>query len=262
MNKRKFIELYKENWLWITIVIWVLLVVFGAVVVIHPKESPAWLWLCFTIVFILVTAFLVIIGPIIRILIHKKELKDLENRIQHLKMKYIDYVDLVDIKVKEVLNKYNIDSNEVYIDKSFAYLISFSNKLEWTKNYRITGEPDSFIIASCLMYAIISTHVIEFEKYDETDSDLKKTINIELAMNCALEIISEPITYYEGNGVWVGAKHPKVIISIPKGLIKEEDLFNRIKNTIYTDDEVDNRTSIMQFSNLLHLIYLNSLNSQ
>ena len=262
MNKRKILMWFKENWIWITFIIWVIISGFF-IFTVNSKDSSVISKVILGIIFVLVTIILFGIGPVYYIGSKHRELEDMRKRIQELEVQYKKYVDIVNVKVKEILNKYNIDLEDVYIDKSFAYLISFSNKLEWVKNYRITGEPDSFIIASCLMYGIIGTDVIELKKHDEkTDSDFKKRINIELAMNCALEIISEPITYYEGNGVWVGAKHPKVIISIPKGLIKEEDLFHRIKKTIYTDDELDNRTSIMQFSNLLHLIYLNCLNSQ
>ena len=70
-------------------------------------------------------------------------------------------------------------------------------------------------------------------------------------------IISEPTTYYEDNkGLWVEEKHPKVNM-VPKGIIKNSELYERIRSTIYHDEMNDNRTSIMQFSNLLHLVYLN-----
>lgn len=85
------------------------------------------------------------------------------------------------------------------------------------------------------------------------------SINLNIAINCAFKIISEPSTYYEDdNGKWVEEKYPKVDIVVPDGLIKDSRLYNRIINTIYRDYENNKRTSIMQFSNLLHLIYLNS----
>ena len=83
-------------------------------------------------------------------------------------------------------------------------------------------------------------------------------VNIEIAINCALEIISEPKTYYKDtNGNWVEEKHPKVDIVVPNGLIRDYKLYNRIRNAVYKDRYAHQTTSIMQFSNLLHLIYLN-----
>ena len=132
--------------------------------------------------------------------------------------------------------------------------------MNWICNNRIVGKPDSFIIASCLMYSLISHPVIKINILDDAKylEDIRFNINMDIAMNCVFEIISEPSTYFEEKGIWVEKKHPKVKIIVPKGLIKDNPLYRRIINTIYRDELADKRTSIMQFSNLLHLIYLNS----
>ena len=93
---------------------------------------------------------------------------------------------------------------------------------------------------------------------DEKEKIILINLNLEIAISCALEIISEPKTYYiDSNGDWIEEKHPKVDIVVPNGLIRDSKLYDRIKNAIYNDYYADQKTSIMQFSNLLHLIYLN-----
>lgn len=93
---------------------------------------------------------------------------------------------------------------------------------------------------------------------DLVNSQVQETLNkFEKKLLSAFEIISEPSTYYQDNFFWLEEKHPKVNIVVPNGLIKNSDLYQRIISTIYHDDLGDKRTSIMQFSNLLHLIYLN-----
>ena len=162
--------------------------------------------------------------------------------------------------MQETLNKFEKELLSAFeINTSLEYLISFDDYKEWICRNRIIGKPDSFIIASCLMYSLIDHPIITTKGTEEITEleDIKFTIILDIAMNCALQIISEPSTYYQDNFFWVEEKHPKVNIVVPKGLIKNSDLYQRIIGTIYRDDLGDKRTSIMQFSNLLHLIYLN-----
>ena len=44
------------------------------------------------------------------------------------------------------------------------YLISFDNYMDWVSKNRISGKPDSFIIASCLMYSLIDHPIITIKK--------------------------------------------------------------------------------------------------
>ena len=191
---------------------------------------------------------------------NEKQIEENKNkRLQELKTQDKYYIDLVDRHVKETLNKFKNESLNVDIDTSLAYLISFSDKVNWICKTRINGKPDSFIIASCLMYSLISHPVITVNKSEDSEylEIIRFSINMDVVMSCVFEIISEPSTYFEDNGIWVEEKHPKVNISVPNGLIKNSELYQRILNAIYRDELSDNRTSIMQFSNLPHLIYLN-----
>ena len=49
--------------------------------------------------------------------------------------------------------------------------------------------------------------------------------NLQIALECAFEIISEPITYYQNDSEeWIEEKHSKVKISVPDGIIKKSPL--------------------------------------
>lgn len=257
MKKRKLKQFFKENWGWFAFLIWLLLV--STTITFLAEDFSVQLKLSFVAISALYTvAGFVLISKAA----DKDERQRVENknkRLQELKTQDKYYIDLVDRQVKETLNKFKDESINIDIDTSLEYLISFSNKVNWICNTRIVGKPDSFIIASCLMYSLISHPVIMVNKSDDSEylQAIRFSINMDVVMSCVFEIISEPSTYFEDNGIWVEEKHPKVNISVPNGLIKDSKLYQRILNSIYRDELSDNRTSIMQFSNLLHLIYLN-----
>lgn len=191
----------------------------------------------------------------------KKEVETKQKRLLELEERYKYYIDLVNVQVQETLNNFEKNQKNLFeINTSLEYLISFENYKDWICKNRIIGKPDSFIIASCLMYSLLDNPIITLKEPNEAIPELKSltfSINIDIAINCAFKIISEPSTYYEYNSIWVEEKHPKVSIIVPEGLIKNSNLYQRIINAIYHDDLGGKRTSIMQFSNLLHLIYLN-----
>ena len=254
MDKRKLKQFFKENCGWITVVLWFLLAstMFAFSTGCFPVQLN---FTIFCILFTVIGVPLIVLTLISVDISDKKWMEKYDKRLQELKTQNKYYIDLVDRHVKETLNKFK-DEFLVDVDTSFEYIICFSNKVNWICNNRIVGKPDSFIIASCLMYSLISHPVVTVNKSDNSEH-LKFNINMDIAMNCVFEIISEPSTYFEDNGIWIEEKHPKVNISVPNGLIKNSELYQRILNSIYWDQLSGNRTSIMQFSNLLHLIYLN-----
>lgn len=263
MKKRKLKQFFKENWGWFAFVIWLLLVS-GTIstvmaTILYSLDISIWINLSLVAICVLYTiAGLVLISKSAD-KDEKRRAEAKNKRLQELKVQDKYYIDLVDRHVKETLSKFKDTSLSVDIDTSLEYLISFSNKVNWICNTRIIGKPDSFIIASCLMYSLISHPVITVNKSDDSEylQSIRFSINMDVVMSCVFEIISEPSTYFEDNGIWVEEKHPKVNISVPNGLIKNSELYQRILNSIYRDELSDSRTSIMQFSNLLHLIYLN-----
>lgn len=259
MKKRDFRQFLKENLGWLALVFWLFLI--SATITFIIEDSSIWI----KISLITVSVIYTVAGIKMMCKSFDKEEKQKaeakEKKLRKLEKQYKYYIDLVNHQVQKTLNQFKDKSLYAFcIDTSLEYLISFENNKDWICKTRIVGKPDIFIIASCLMYSIIDHPIITTKGTEDIAKleDIKFSINLDIAMNCALQIISEPITYYEDSmGFWVEEKHSKVNIVVPNGLIKNSELYQRIINTIYHDDLADNRTSIMQFSNLLHLIYLN-----
>lgn len=194
-----------------------------------------------------------------------KEEKLEKQRIQKLEIKYANYVKIVEEAIQNMIIKVEKDVPVTILKEPFGhhYLISFEEYLNWICKNRITGKPDTFTIASCLMYSLIRKNMIvtsDIKNYNNKIEKLLLTINCQLAFNIALEIISEPITFDkdETNGDYIIPKHhPKKNIVVPEGLIQDSPLYNRIIRNI-VKDYIANSDScpIMQFANLLQLIYL------
>lgn len=259
MKERKFKQFVNVFGDVILRIVWLLLTAFS-IFMLTVDSVSMWIRLSLLAVSVVYTIIYIIILDRKR---KKQEFQAKEHRLQKLKNQYSDYISMVDKETQEILHNFSkelIDELELVIDTKHDYLISFENKLDWICENRITGKPDSFIIATCLMYSLIEhPRITKTIRYDLPEvENMVFSMNLNIAINCAFEIISEPSTYYEDdNGKWVEEKHPKADIVVPDGLIKDSRLHNRIINAIYRDYE-NKRTSIMQFSNLLHLIYLNS----
>lgn len=251
MKKRNLKQFFKENWEWFALILWTLLtfacITYGIVGnSLRMKLGLAVICLLYPIAGIMILYIIYIVA--------KRKTGNINKTLQELKNQDKYYVDLVDRHVKETLNKFIMELINVDIYTSLEYLISFSNNVNWICNTRIVGPPDSFIIASCLMDSLIRNPVIKIYDVDHNAylKDMQFSINVNIAMSCVFEIISEPSTYFEDNGIWMEEKHPKVNIVVPNGIIKNSELYERIINTIYHEE-----ITIMEFSNLLHLIYLN-----
>lgn len=241
--------------------IWIILVI-ATIMIIVKKESVA---TCFFFISITIAYTLIVIFLIEKLYRKEKEeeAERKNQKLQQLKQQYRNYIHLVDEQTVQTLSKLeNISNNlKLIMTPQSNYLITFSEHLDWVCKNRIAGKPDSFIIATCLMYSLIENPKIVTEKTDYEIQEVERlmfSINLDIAINCALKIISEPTTYYKENDEWIEEKHPKVTISIPKGIIKNSSLHQRMINAIYQDYHANKMTSIMEFSNLLHLIYLNS----
>ena len=258
MKKGNLKQFFKENWGWFAFVIWLFLISGTIGYLFEGHSIGTKITLIAVSVIYTVAGFAMMAKAGAKW--EKQEAESKQKRLLELEERYKYYIDLVNVQVQETLNKFEKELLSTFeINTSLEYLISFDDYKEWICRNRIIGKPDSFIIASCLMYSLIDHPIITTKGTEEITEleDIKFTIILDIAMNCALQIISEPSTYYQDNFFWVEEKHPKVNIVVPKGLIKNSDLYQRIIGTIYRDDLGDKRTSIMQFSNLLHLIYLN-----
>lgn len=247
-NLKHFLNFFKEFWGFFAFGVWSF--IFSLTLIPQSRVPiPISMRLCLITILVLYTiAVLNYAGKLTDK--HLKQQEEAKNkRLQELKVQYKYYIDLVNKHVNEKMNKFKDKSQNFNIDTSLEYLIYFSDEVNRISQTKIRGKLDSFTLASCLMYSLISRPVITIPSKDkEYVKSYILAINLDIATNCVFEIISEPITYSEKNGVWVEEKHPKVNI----------DIQNRsIFRTVYCDELANKRTSIMQFSNLLHLIYLN-----
>lgn len=188
----------------------------------------------------------------------EKEDKEKEQRIKELEKKYSNYVSIVNRKSKrlsENLQQYypNADISKEPI--GHHYLIAFDKYISKFK------KQDTFTIAACLMYCLTKNKMIvccnSKEYNDDIGLGLATAANCELALVVALELISEPITFEKSStGEFVEKKHPKKHIVIPNGIIKDYSLYENIAYSLYMNTN-DYYNSIIHFSNLLQLIYLN-----
>lgn len=192
-----------------------------------------------------------------------KKSKEKQELLEKLKKRYTSYISLVETEAKKceqivkkriATDEISIKEEDVSLKNDYKYLLTFEQYRKSICENRIKGTPDTFILASCLIYALMKNPVIKIEGACKA---AEVSVSLEVAMNCALELISEPSTYYDdGKGNWIEEKHPKVEINIPKGIIRDDDLSSRIETTIFHSWAFGKDIPIMQTSNLLHLIYL------
>lgn len=176
-------------------IIWLYFIVIGAVLLITNVS----LWI--KLIHIVIAVVYTIWGhKKLSKLEKEKERQKVEKEkkmLEELKIQYNEYVEVIDKKVQEVSNYYlRKDVITLLIDTDCEYLFTFSNKLDWVCKNRIVGKPDSFIIAACMMYSLMEKPKIRIiQALDEKEKIILINLNLEIAISCALEIISEPKTY-------------------------------------------------------------------
>ena len=180
---------------------------------------------------------------------------------KELRGDYIDYVTLVEKETDKILkcvNDYDYIRLKLFVSNSSNYIDTFHENLKWLKENKNIVNSDKFIIASCLLDSIIRNFVIFSENQNRSNKiyELMLSININLAMSCALELISVPFTYTMEK-VLMNKNHEEFHVNIPSGIIDGSDIYQNITNTLFDDYLNDESMSIMQFANILRLIYLN-----
>lgn len=188
----------------------------------------------------------------------EKEDKEKNQRIRELEKKYFNYVLLVNIKAKTFLKQLQEKYPNAKISQEpigHHYLIMFDNYISSK-----IEKSNTFTIAACLMYYLSQNKMIVCCNPKEYNKDIELSLNVancQLAFEVALQLISEPITVEKDSltGKLVEKKHPKKNIIVPNGIIEESSLYGRIVYSLYNHND-DYNISIMNFSNLLELIYL------
>ena len=218
---------------------------------------------------VLAISFILII--IIFSLLSLRENNDEAERQEEEKIRKLERIneDLVGLVRSEAvtLTKRLKNSSETYSfieynEYNLNWLLTYNQKLEDITENRINGKPDTFIEASCLILSLVESHYITTD-YSDLDvqtaqfrNKLLISINLELAFSVAFKMIANPVTYVEvSEGNWVKSlSKQNVKISVPKGIIENYPLYDRILRSICNGEDI----SIMQLSNMLHLIYLYS----
>lgn len=258
---KECLQYIKEGgWLYIAIVFWSFLIIPALCII--KEDNPIWLTVSFIMIYSIYTV--IVIRMIFKSIEkeRKQEAEVKEKRLKELKIRYQYYISLVESQVQEILSKFAngiLDEINYEINTSCEYLISFEEKKDWICKNNNICKLDSFIIASCLVYSILEHPIVTVKRVQNNENleYINFKINFEFAMSCALKIISEPVTYYKDSiGNLTERKQQKVDIVVSEEVMKdiEENQMTLNNNIIHHD----NRTYIMQFSNLLHVIYLNS----
>ena len=169
-----------------------------------------------------------------------------------------EYEDLLNL-VEKKANEYEKEITEE-TGKEFE-IFSFIPNQKWILNYygyarEFSNEKiDTFTKAAILVKSIISKK----SSYPDNEIDsqildfLLKT-KLEIAFRVAFELISSPKVYKKtSEEEWKEVECEKVEIVIPTGVNPKVSLHDNIMN-----DAINNEISIIQLSNLFHLIYLYS----
>lgn len=195
----------------------------------------------------------------------EREYREEKVRIRKLELEYDGFVKIVDEAIEKVLPNAQKEI-PIHIEKEdigHRYLIVFEKYCDWVCKNRVSGNADSFIIASCLMYSLIRRAMIVTNDEKNYNEDVRMkliNINCKLAFDVALQIISKPTTYDmdENREYRVIKIHPKKEIIVPEGLIEGDSLYDKIVRNLTKEDGVsDDVHLIMQFAYMLQLIYLN-----
>lgn len=267
--KKRFEE-FMVSGLWI-LVLMLFIFLFGWI----TRNSVRWMILTFGGV-----AVIAITGAIITDrLIEKRQVEEekiekskKEDKLLSLEEKYANYVLIVEETIAETLANFGLKESDfadkdVFIEsKNKNYLILFEKYINWICKNRIKGKPDSFIIATCMMYALIKEPKWKLRNINSDIDEMQIfciNLNCKIAFDVAIKISSEPSTYYENSiGDWVEEKHPKVNMVVPEGMIKNSPLEERIFHSVAKDFIMGMDLYVMQMSNILHLIYLYNYQNQ
>lgn len=182
----------------------------------------------------------------------KEELNELVSRMTQEAVSRIE---------PEVREKYHVKSHFSEGEESrYEY---YQEAIRKIKGYEISGEPDTFIEASCMCEALIRFKCVSFDMVGlAKDADVRLyhevgMINYRIALDVALAMIEKASVYEEQDGKWVEIpKHMDKKMTVPTGIIPNAPLRERIIRGLVCRDLGVKDFSTFEFSNTLHLIYL------
>lgn len=245
--KKRILNGFKNYYDYIIMVIWWIIIMIG-IIWIPLTGSLKWIKLC---------SFILLIGYIAYgIKMVKQQRYEEKLKMERLQNKYVEYIGIVSEELQKIsdrIDQKTIDFFGISFVRTNDYLISFERYLNWVCQNRIGGEPNSFIVATCLMNSLLEHHRIVLKQKKTIHDEIKSVesdINLEIAMNCVLRIISTPITYTQNQ---TEEKLNKVDITFLKKMIKNNKFNREIRKAIIQDHSNE---TIVHIAHILYFIYL------
>lgn len=175
--------------------------------------------------------------------------------------KYPDYAKIVNYCMEKVLLELDFDCKKYQVNTDYEYFIPFENYLKDIIVKHLSGPPDSFIIGSCLAYALIDSKRISLKNTQKATQTLLM-LNYKIAIEVALNLASEPLIYIKDmKGKFTPNKLKKVNLDCIK-LKKHDTIFNAncsiediLLNTLSSEYTYFANKNPLVFSVILEKIY-------
>lgn len=200
----------------------------------------------------------------------KRELK-----LEKLKEKYQDILKIVSKCTEDIFRSYsssNINYSAYYLKDVSDYLLYYDSYLSSLQSENSQEEIDIFTKAACLFYSILYNHVFNVTqpvsglndgvRLSVSASHYELTLNMELAMNCALELIGLDTSSLEKNissKIWFDGKRDEELFKFCMeygGIIVQKNPRYRTLDMFYQECLNKKKADILTLSTLLNLIYL------
>lgn len=158
----------------------------------------------------------------------QKEIDEI-NRFSHMKDledKYENFIKLLNDELREIFG--NIDESEVSHE--------FLEKLEDYENKYNSVLPQSFTEATCMFLALIHCPIIKANSENEDEKKEILSLNVRIALGCAIKMIMHPFTVYMNlNGKVCKEYYDKVVMLFPDGNSLDCEEGQKLMNSIYDD---------------------------
>lgn len=196
-------------------------------------------------------------------------------KLEKLKEKYQDILNLVNKCTEDIFRSYSLRDTDycAYSLNDVAnYLFYYDSYLSSFKSDSSQEEIDIFTKAACLFYSILYNHVFNVTqpvsglndsiRISIPSGNFELTLNIELAFNCALELIGIDTSSLEKNissKIWFNGEKDEELFNFCMeygGIVVQKNPRYKILDMFYQNYLNKKDTDIMALSIILNLIYL------
>lgn len=186
----------------------------------------------------------------------EKKKKEHSEDLKSLEKEYSNYISLVNKNIDDISKKIATRTKiELKILDENYYLFNLAKNLEMMKGYKASDKLNTFIEASCFMFAFVNSRkmIVKDKSKNIRVSAIEDGLNIYVALNTVLEIISEPTLYLKGESKTFNKIEN---MSVPSLTQDGDTLYTDIATSFLLSYNKADYSSIMHFANLLHLLYL------